>query len=56
MPDKEDLKFVILNIDQNLYTNSKGVIIEMNQTNGESSKSNKIYEIILNKKMSGTDP
>ena len=55
IPDKDDLKFVVLNIDHDLSSNSKGVIIEMNQTNGESAKSNKISKVILNKEMSGTD-
>ncbi|MGI9012267.1 MAG: hypothetical protein ACR2F1_13925 [Nitrososphaeraceae archaeon] len=56
MPNEDDLKFVVLNIDQNIPTNSEGVIIEMNQTNGKSSKNNQISKVILNKEMNGTDP
>ena len=56
MPNEDNLKFVALNIDQNIPTNSEGAVIEINQTNGKSSKNNQISKVILNKEMTGTDP
>jgi hypothetical protein len=55
IPNKNDIKFVVLHIDK--ITNShQGAIIEMDQTEEKSSKSNKISKVTLTKEMSGTDP
>jgi hypothetical protein len=56
IPNKSDIKLVVMHINQNLPSNSEGAIIELNETAEKSSKKNKIFSITLNEEMSGTDP